>query len=542
MIKYKCETCNFEFEVSFDDDVAICPICGNEQKGFYDFNQTNNPKVFWEKVINKYKAEYENGVIKINTYRRKCIYEDEDYIKTIELSSGDLREKYLKEAKEISYQEKELYKNDIKRIINEYFEEVAEDKDKVSEIYRNKIHFEWNTEIILELEDNVEFNNRKANKKEVLGITSLEYIVGNVYRSGYAFNKWEISNVELNDHFQDIKIYIKDIWNKIYEIEYDLDGGEYKNETQIWDSEYTRFSDLNDVYLPNYNIFRGKEIFVGWYDEKGNLVDEISEYRDYKLKAKYAQYVLHEENEEYKVIEFEDSEDADEEYEDTEEYEDNEYLGTIEFGVIENVSYNQRTKSFFEQGFKENKIVYDKKRESSSIVWDIIEKNGNEYTLVTKDIKLNYFRDNFSFFDSQKKRFLNFKFINPNNYEFSKIRALLNSYDGTSYGVYNYTEGGFLNSVFSEEGKKLIKSIPLEVLLENYKPSNKKGMPTEDKVYLLSESEFKKINSKYNRTIFRDSLESKYVKAYENCEYVQELVDNTKHYKDGYIMIKVVLD
>lgn len=186
MIKYKCETCLFEFEVSFDDEVAICPICANEQKGFYEFAQLNDPKVFWEKVLNKYNAEYDGSIIKINTCRRKCIYEDEDYIKALELASDELKEKYLEEAKKISSQEKEMFKKIIIEVVNNYFEEVIKSGQKIYDIYRNQIHFDKSALIHWE---KVYLNNTKTESDDVLPIWSLETVLDGIYRKNGIIEK-----------------------------------------------------------------------------------------------------------------------------------------------------------------------------------------------------------------------------------------------------------------------------------------------------------------------------------------------------------------
>ncbi|MDY5046664.1 MAG: DUF6273 domain-containing protein, partial [Treponema porcinum] len=87
--------------------------------------------------------------------------------------------------------------------------------------------------------------------------------------------------------------------------------------------------------------------------------------------------------------------------------------------------------------------------------------------------------------------------IQPNNYEFSEVRAFLNGLNGESYGVSDFSEKGFFDIAFSEEEKKSILTSKIDNSLNSttdYTGTWKKAYgyasnDTEDKIFLLSEYE-----------------------------------------------------
>lgn len=113
------------------------------------------------------------------------------------------------------------------------------------------------------------------------------------------------------------------------------------------------------------------------------------------------------------------------------------------------------------------------------IEWIVLEKNDKEYKLLSKKII-----DQEVFYTSQENRFDSGKIIFPKNYEYSTIRAWLNGYDGSNYGVNDYTNQGFYNIAFTDEEKGMIQNVSIG--------------DTSDKVYLLNESDVLNVKYKFN--------------------------------------------
>ncbi len=89
--------------------------------------------------------------------------------------------------------------------------------------------------------------------------------------------------------------------------------------------------------------------------------------------------------------------------------------------------------------------------------------------------------------------------IYGNNYKYSTIRAFLNGYNGSDYGVENFTGKGFYDLAFTQEEKAKI----LETIVDNSakttydSPNQYVCENTNDKIYLMSFSEMRKTNHGY---------------------------------------------
>ena len=170
------------------------------------------------------------------------------------------------------------------------------------------------------------------------------------------------------------------------------------------------------------------------------------------------------------------------------------------------------------------------------IKWRILSGSGTEKALlfsekiITGGIKFYKLKDSERYYISgtgylYKPREINGNKIQPNNYEFSEVRAFLNGLNGESYGVSDFSEKGFFDIAFSEEEKKSILTSKIDNSLNSttdYTGTWKKAYgyasnDTEDKIFLLSEYEI--TNPSYGfknydeSDVFRKKTVTDYAKA-----------------------------
>ena len=170
------------------------------------------------------------------------------------------------------------------------------------------------------------------------------------------------------------------------------------------------------------------------------------------------------------------------------------------------------------------------------IKWRILSGNGTEKALlfsekiITGGIKFYKLKDSEREFIPgtgylYKPREIDGNKIQPNNYEFSEVRAFLNGLNGESYGVSDFSEKGFFDIAFSEEEKKSILTSKIDNSLNSttdYTGTWKKAYgyasnDTEDKIFLLSEYEI--TNPSYGfknydeSDVFRKKTVTDYAKA-----------------------------
>lgn len=95
------------------------------------------------------------------------------------------------------------------------------------------------------------------------------------------------------------------------------------------------------------------------------------------------------------------------------------------------------------------------------------------------------------YYYSQKSRAVNGLNVYPNNYQYSVLRAWLNSYDGTSYSVWNFTNYGFLNTAFTATERAKIETTKVDNSLASTGNSSNPYVceDTQDKMFALSVSE-----------------------------------------------------
>lgn len=126
------------------------------------------------------------------------------------------------------------------------------------------------------------------------------------------------------------------------------------------------------------------------------------------------------------------------------------------------------------------------------IKWRILSESNGEAILLAEDV-LNA---NIPFYNTSSKRTINEETIYANNYEYSTIRAWLNSYNGTKYSVTDYSSfsagdyqnNGFYNQAFSQREKDIIltsvvnnSKITTDSSSNPYESNN-----TNDKIWMLS--------------------------------------------------------
>ena len=102
------------------------------------------------------------------------------------------------------------------------------------------------------------------------------------------------------------------------------------------------------------------------------------------------------------------------------------------------------------------------------IKWQILSESNGEAILLAEDI----LTANVPFYIStdMNSRTINGTTVEPNNYEYSSIRAWLNSYNGSDYNVENYSSfttgdyqnNGFYNQAFSKSEMSMIFSTEVD--------------------------------------------------------------------------------
>jgi len=123
-----------------------------------------------------------------------------------------------------------------------------------------------------------------------------------------------------------------------------------------------------------------------------------------------------------------------------------------------------------------------------AIKWKTLSGQGTTSGLVTSVISPL----NGCFYTSQATRTINGQTIYPNNYQYSTLRAQLNGYNGSSYGVENFSSKGFIDVAFSAQERALITTTAVDnsVLSTSRDPNIYTCDNTNDKIFALSIKEF----------------------------------------------------
>lgn len=118
------------------------------------------------------------------------------------------------------------------------------------------------------------------------------------------------------------------------------------------------------------------------------------------------------------------------------------------------------------------------------IAWKVLGKNEDgSYLLLTEKIL-----DGSLYYENQNDRQVDGKTISPSHYGASTLRAFLNGYDGSAYGVANYAGRGLFDRFFSEEEARNIKVSEVDNSPDTtFHPSNKFTCEnTNDRLFPLS--------------------------------------------------------
>lgn len=120
--------------------------------------------------------------------------------------------------------------------------------------------------------------------------------------------------------------------------------------------------------------------------------------------------------------------------------------------------------------------------EVEPILWKISE-NGE---LISSKIL-----DAVTYCNSSRDRTYENQTIYANNYQYSNVRAFLNSYDGSSYNISDYSQSGFYSIAFSNEEKSQIETTIVDNCAFTTDSSSNQFVSenTNDKIYLLSYQE-----------------------------------------------------
>jgi len=126
-------------------------------------------------------------------------------------------------------------------------------------------------------------------------------------------------------------------------------------------------------------------------------------------------------------------------------------------------------------------------------------------------------------------RTINGKTVYSNNWEYSNIRAFLNSMNGSGYNVSDYSASGFYTKAFSSEARGRI----YKTTVINDKNSNMNNSiadeyvvnNTEDKIFLLSEQEIRNTDYGFKSDEGNDSARVK-----SNTDYAKKLFGNDCKY------------
>ena len=126
------------------------------------------------------------------------------------------------------------------------------------------------------------------------------------------------------------------------------------------------------------------------------------------------------------------------------------------------------------------------------IKWRILNEVNGEAIILTEDV----LTAGIKFYKDASSRTINGKTINANNYEYSIVRAWLNSYNGSGYRVNDYSSftagdyqnNGFYNQAFSQKEKSIILTTEVDNSAETTESTTNPYTcnNTNDKIWALS--------------------------------------------------------
>lgn len=143
--------------------------------------------------------------------------------------------------------------------------------------------------------------------------------------------------------------------------------------------------------------------------------------------------------------------------------------------------------------------------EVEPIYWEV----KSDGTLLTESII-----DAKSFYTSSSNRTYQEATVYANNYQYSRVRAFLNGYDGSAYGVDNYSGSGFYDVAFSEDEKANILTTTVDNSASTTYTSDGTNQyacnDTSDKIFLMSYQDMYKEDYGYTSDGSRVKVASDY--------------------------------
>lgn len=317
-------------------------------------------------------------------------------------------------------------------------------------------------------------------------------------KKGCTFEGWyDGTNEEANQYtdtegnslsnFEDLKnitLYAK--WEYIdYEIKFDSNGG-----TNI-QTIIVNYGDQISLLTPLKSSMK----FVGWYFEnekwENNLI--FNEERDVVLVARYIDSSLYSTHMYFGKYPQTQIKTNDPIYNKLKTAKDIDGDGYIEYMGREYVKAIAKHQPNYNSEFTAGQAYYF---EVEPILWEI----KNDGMLISVSIL-----DSMAMYNSTSTRKYNDQTIQPNNYNYSIIRAFLNSYDGTKYNVNNYSETGFYSKAFSNTEKNIIQNTYVDnsVSTTGYSSNEYVCSSQVDKVFLLSYSQIKSLYGTYYGSVYK---------------------------------------
>ena len=209
--------------------------------------------------------------------------------------------------------------------------------------------------------------------------------------------------------------------------------------------------------------------------------------------------------------------------------------GYIEYDGKEYAKLRKTENCFFEYFYEviEIKDDTDYYFVVEPIKWIVLEENDGKYRLMS-----NAILDVFDYYDDFEKRTINRKIIRANNYEYSKVRAWLNGYDGTDYLVDDFSNDNFLMKAFSRiEQAQIVKERVLNGYeTGGYYPCNYHCPDTFDKVFLFSVSDL--VNRKYGFKQNQDDYDMKRAAVLTDYVKVMPFYDSDPDLETGKYMLR----
>ena len=159
------------------------------------------------------------------------------------------------------------------------------------------------------------------------------------------------------------------------------------------------------------------------------------------------------------------------------------------------------------------------------LYWDILDMDGSQYYLLSSVVI-----DCLPYYTSRSSRYVGGKTIYANNYQYSTVRAWLNGYDGSSYGVSDYSpsyRNFFARAFYFDSSAVLTTSVDNSASTTTSSDNIYTCDNTKDKVFLPSYKDYTSYN--YGFINSQDSTSTRSCSATDFAK-AQGVVMNTNSY------------